>query len=239
MTRHGATLRRRALAAVRDPWVLLSAGVGVGVAWALGIPPALDVATGAVMLASATGIGIFVGAGRDGGSLDDDDDAAPRLRSGTRQAQLVSALEGYLADLREMHRSRLPDAVKDSAIEALVAADGARRAARRVAVAIDGLDGAIERAKTVAANVGGSGAEVRASLQRMQARRGALLKKLDGAVGEVAEVYTKLLELSATVDTLDLSDGDGSVEAVNDSLDGLRTAFAELEADAASARRLT
>src|ERR1700753_4160480 len=107
MTRNAVRWRRRALAAMRDPWVLLSAGSGVVVAWAIGIPPALDVTTAAVMLASATGISIFVGSDGDAAGFDDHDDAAPRLRSGTRQAQLVAVLEGYLADLRKMHGSKL------------------------------------------------------------------------------------------------------------------------------------
>jgi len=240
-------LRRRTVAAMRDPWVLLSAAVGGGLAWAVGIPAALDVGTGVVMLASAAGISAFVGHD-DGLSSDEEDAPLLRLRSGTRQAQLVTALEGYLADLRKLHDTKLPEAVTNSAIEALVAADGARHAARRVASSVDALDEAIERAARVAgtvADTGGTGdsagsvAQVRASQQRMEDRRDALLVRLGNAVGEVAEVYTKLLELSATIDTLDLSGGDGTVEDVNKSLDGLRDAFAEMETEARSARGLT
>ena len=229
--------RRRTATALRDPWVLLSAGLGGGAAWAVGIAPVLDVATAAVMLASAAAISVLTG--RDQKSSEDEDDPAPRLRPGTRQAELVAALEGYLSDLRTMNASDLPDAVTDSAIEALVAAGGARRVARRVAAAVDALDDAIDRAAKVAGTVGGTGASVRASRQRMESRRDALLAKLSDAVGEVAEVYTKLVELSATVDTLDLTAGGGNVEDVNDSLDGLRAAFAEMETDASSARELT
>lgn len=223
---------RRVADGVRDPWVLLTAALGGGLAWAIGIPAALALLITVAMLAGAGALTLVRAPER--GALE-----GPRLRSGTQQAQLVEALEGYLRDLRRLRETKLPDAVTDSAIEALVAADGARQVAQRVAAAVDALDDALARSRQVSRTVGGAGDGVRATMARMAARREALLAKLSGAVTEVAEVYTKLLELSATVDTLSLGDGVGEVESVNASLDSLRGAFAELEADATSARELT
>jgi len=121
----------------------------------------------------------------------------------------------------------------------LVAADGARQVGQRVATAVDALDAALDRTTSVTRTAGGNSAAIRASVARMTARRDALLTKLADAVGEVAEVYTSLLELSATVDTLNLGDGVSEVEGVNASLDALRDAFAALEKDASTVRELT
>jgi len=199
--------------AIADPWVLLTSALGGGLAWAVGIPEGGAAAIGFGML----GVAATTAAVMKGGGETEPDDRRPELRKGTPQQRMAEALEGYLGDLRELRGSKLPDSVTDSAIEALVATDGAHAAAVRVAVAVDKLDDAIERSQRIA----GAGSVavpsgVRDSLKRMEERRQGLLGKLDTAVSQVAEVYTKLLELSATVD----------------SLDSLRTAFAELERDA-------
>lgn len=227
-----SALARRAADELRDPWVLLLAGLGGGLAWAIGIPALVALLIAVAMLAGAGTLGAVRNAGAP--ELE-----GPKLRSGTQQRQLVDALEGYLGDLRAMRHTKLPDAVTDSTIEALVAADGARQVGHRVAAAIDALDAALDRTTSVTRTAGGNSAAIRASLSRMTARRDALLSKLAAAVGEVAEVYTSLLELSATVDTLNLGDGVSDVEAVNTSLDALRVAFAALEKDASTVRELT
>jgi len=212
-----------------DPWVVLVSALGGGAAWATGIPVAGAAAIGVGMLGAAAAAAAVVRP-RDDEPAED----VPELRKGTPQARMTEALEGYLHDLRELRGTRLPDSVTDSAIEALVATDGAHAAALRVAVAVDRLDDAIARSERIAA--GGSAAVpsgVRDSIQRMGQRRQGLLGKLDKAVSEVAEVYTKLLELGATVDSLDVGGPQlTDVETVNASLDSLRTAFAELERDA-------
>jgi uncharacterized coiled-coil DUF342 family protein len=80
-------------------------------------------------------------------------------------------------------------------------------------------------------------ADVRASIQRMQQRRSDLLAKLATAVDEVGEVYTKLLELSTTAEIIDVPTDDISAAAqLNDSLDAIRAAFAELENEAITTR---
>lgn len=219
---------QRVGASLADPWVLLTSAVGGGLAWAVGIP---------VAGAGAIGLGMLGGAAAAASLLrvraSESEEPEPKLARGTAQARMVEALSGYLADLAVLRASRLPESVTDSAIEALVATDGAHAQALRVAVAVDRLDHALYRSQAIVAGPTGTPAGVRESMDRMQARRQALLGKLDSAVAEVAEVYTKLLELSATVDTLDVAGPQlTDVETVNASLDSLRTAFAELERDA-------
>jgi hypothetical protein len=73
----------------------------------------------------------------------------------------------------------------------------------------------------------------------MQQRRSDLLANLAAAVDEVGEVYTKLLELSTTADLIDVPTDDVSAAAqLNDSLDAIRGAFAELETEAITTRAL-
>lgn len=171
-----------------------------------------------------------------GGLLNREDDedrprepALPEIRKGTEQAQLVDLLDRYIHDLRGLRSSPKPDAVVDPSIEALVAAESAYGPAVRVAAAVDGLDTALHRS---AATPSGS-AEVREAVQRMANRRAALLEKLRSMVDEVAEVYTKLLEMSAAVSSLDVAMGaTEDVEKVNSSLDSLRHTLAELETQA-------
>ena len=152
----------------------------------------------------------------------------PELHRGTEQAKLVELLDRYINDLRNLRSGPKPDAVVDPSIEALVATENAYPNAVRVAAAVDGLDVALSRAGGPSENQ-----EVRAAVQRMSDRRKALLGKLQLTVDEVAEVYTKLLEMSAAVSSMDLTIGaTKDVEQVNASLDSLRTSLAELETQA-------
>ena len=99
----------------------------------------------------------------------------------------------------------------------------------RVAAAVDGLDTALTRSTSTPSN----STEVREAVQRMANRRAALLEKLRSMVDEVAEVYTKLLEMSAAVSSLDISMGaTEDIEKVNSSLDSLRHTLADLETQA-------
>jgi len=219
--------------AIADPWVLLTSALGGGLAWAVSIPAGGAAAIGFGMLGVAAATSAALKGGEDGDS-ESSETKLPGLVHGTPQERMVSALGGYLGDLKSMRETKLPDSVTDSAIEALVATDGAHAAAMRVAVAVDKLDEALARSERIAGSGGMAvPSGVRDSIQRMGERRDGLLGKLDKAVSEVAEVYTKLLELTATVDTLDVGGPQlGDVETVNDSLDSLRSAFAELERDA-------
>jgi hypothetical protein len=196
------------------------------VAWAadvVGAGAAVGVALGAYAVGALVG-GLL---GKD----DDEPSAAahlPALHQGTEQEALVANLGRYIEDLRALREAHQPEVVVDPAIEALVATEHAHGTAVRVAAAIDGLDVALARS-------GGpsSSGEVRDAVRRMEARRTALLDKLRGTVDEVAEVYTKLLEMSAAVSALDVDAGaTEEVAKVNDSLDTLRQSLSELEAQA-------
>jgi nucleoid-associated protein YgaU len=224
----------RAGRALRDPWSLVVAGIGAGSAWAIGLPVGAVGLVGAGMLGAAAVVG---GAVRSD-SATPEELPAPPLRPGTVQSGLLGTLTGYRTDLEQLQRQRLEPAVAMSATEAVDAARSAEAVANRVARAVDAVDEAVGRAQGVARQLPRS-AEVRGSVQRMTQRRDDLLRKLSEAVEEVGEVYAKLLELSTTADLVGV-DTDGVSEAarVNDSLDAIRSVFAELEADASATRAL-
>jgi hypothetical protein len=222
--------RLRIRPTLTDPWTVLVCAGGGGIAWALGTPAPLSAVVSGGMLAAAGIAAVFRPAPVERAGAE-----PARLRAGTQQAQLVSALEGYLADLRRLRHSGLADTLTNSAIEALVAAEDAVGVAQRVARAVDGLDDALARAAQVGGPSGAS-PEVRAVMQRMQARREHLLQRLRSALAEVSEVYAKLLELSATAELPAPGlNGPGSVDEVNRSLDALRESFAQLDAEARGA----
>jgi hypothetical protein len=223
----------RAANALKDPWSLVVAGVGAGSAWAIGLPVGAAGLVGVGMLGVAAVVG---GAVRGDGRPSEPE--PPPLRPGTIQAQLVSTLHGYRTDLDQLQQGNLAPAVAISAVQAVEAAHNAENVANRVARAVDAVDDAVTRAEGVARQMPRSG-EVRASVQRMLQRRNGLLEKLTEAVDEVGEVYAKLLELSTTASLVGV-DTDGTSEAaqVSDSLDAIRGVFAELEADASTARAM-
>jgi len=218
--------------AVREPRYLLVAGLGTGSAWAIGLPFGAAVVVGAGMLGVATVVGDRVHGGGP------HDPAAPPLRAGTPQAILVLTLQGYRADLERLQHARPAAAIAQMTVRAGAAAHGAEKVADRVAGAVDAVDDALTRADRVARQMTHP-AQVRASIHRMQQRRSELLAKLTAAVDDVGEVYTKLLELSTTAELIDVSTDDVSAAAqLNDSLDAIRAAFAELETEAITTRAL-
>lgn len=221
--------RSRLAAQATDPWLALVAALGGGLAWAVRIPEPVAVLIGVAMWVVGLLVGVLRGR-EDDGSLPEPKEPRIELVRGTEQAGLVETLTAYVADLRRLRESPLPTGVVDPAIAALVAAEGAQRTARRVAAAVDGLDTALARSSR-GPHVS-SAAGVRDAVTRMQDRRASLLARLHGTVDGVAEVYTKLLETSATVSALDVGDGAlTEIDSVNTSLDSLRTSLAELEAD--------
>jgi hypothetical protein len=217
----------------KDPWLLVTSGVGGGLAWA--VLPAVGLAG---TIAGPVGLGIGVamwGIGAVVGALSTKDEDAwheaeeidPRIRPGTQQATLVRSLRGYVRDLEALRASPLPDSVLDQAITALVAAQGAEDTALRVAAAVDGLDDALKRSRRPPGQEPRGGALQ--AVQRMAERRHALLTKLQHGVDGVAEVYTELLELRANVAALDVGEVGDELETVRASLDALRGSLAELE----------
>ncbi|GAB7004892.1 hypothetical protein JCM18899A_23650 [Nocardioides sp. AN3] len=222
-------LGRRALASLREPWLLVTSAFGGGIAWAVGIPAAEAVGVTALMLAAGAAIGALR-PGEETSDWDDDPTADIRLRPGTQQAALVAALEGYVDDLTRFRSGHLPGPLVDSAIEALVAAKSAYGTARRTAAAIDALDDAVARSRAARHRLGSDVGSIADAEGRMMHRRAELAGKLQTGVAGVAEVYTKLLELSASMDSMDLAGGE-DLGDVSSSLDALRGAFSELEAD--------
>ena len=228
---------RLVLRAGKDPALVVSSGVGGGLGWAVlagtsvAAGPAVGIGLG--VAAAMWGVGAVVGALRGDGQESWEDPAPEpgdvRLRPGTPQAEMVAALRGYVRDLRELRESPLPDAVLDQAIGALVAAEGAEDTAVQVALAVDGLDDALRRSRRPPGQEPRGGAL--AAVQRMAERRHALLTKLQHGVDGVAEVYTELLELRASVAALDVGapGGEDELAQVSDSLDQLRGSLAELE----------
>jgi hypothetical protein len=227
-----ASFAARALRSLRDPWSLVVAGIGAGSAWAVGLPVGAAGLVGAGMLGVAAVVG---------GALRSGDDAEPRpvqLRPGTVQSDMLRTLQGYRADLNRLTSGPQAPAVGVTAREAADAAAEAERVAHSVALAVDAVDDALVRARGVAQQLPGS-ADVQATVQRIGERRGQLLTKLHDAVGEVGELYARLLELSSTAGLVGLeTDAGGRAADVNDSLDAIRVVFAELEADASRTRAM-
>ena len=212
--------------AAGDQWLLLGSGVIGGLGWAVGTPALAAGAVAVVCLVVGAVTKVLVG------------DVDPPQRAalagparGTEAAHLMQALDEYLADLRALRESETPDVVTDATVEALVAARDARDNAAKAAAAVQALESALDRSQAVhaRARIRARGDGVDQAEARMRARRDQLLASLDRAVAEIAEVYTKLLELTATA-SLDTSETlAGSVGEVSTSLDSLRAALGELE----------
>ena len=234
--RIATSIATQSVRTIRDPWNLLIAGVGAGAAWAIGLPAGAAGVVGAGMF----GVAAVVGGAARGNDNDGDptDEQAHPLRPGTPQANLVAAMRGYRSDLDDVRRSAFAPAVAVTARHAAEAARQAEIVANRVAQAIEAVDDAVARADRVARQMPRS-VPVKDSVERMKQRRSDLLTKLTEAVDEVGEVYTKLLELSTTVDLLAVPTLEASEAAqLSDSLDAIRGAFTELEVDASTTRAL-
>jgi len=225
-----ASFASRALRSLRDPWSLVVAGIGAGSAWAVGLPVGAAGLVGAGMLGVAAVVG---------GAVRKPDESPPaQLHPGTVQQEMVQTLQGYRGDLNRLTSGPQAPAVGVTAREAADAAAEAERVARTVALAVDAVDDALARAQGVARQLPGS-ADVQATVQRMGERRGQLLTKLHDAVGEIGELYARLLELSTTAGLAGIDTDAGSRAAeVNDSLDAIRIVFAELETDASRTRAM-
>lgn len=219
---------KRVGATASDPWLGLASGFIGAAGWAAHVvsaPPAALIAGGAFAVGALMGGLVNRGKEPDAWS---EEPALPELVGNTRQAGMVADLRHYLEELRTIRSGHIPDAVVDLSIEALVGAENALRTATRVAAAVDGLDRALSRSDGSSTN-----AEVRASVKRMADRRDALLAKLEATSNEVAVVYTKLLEMTATMDSFDLGGGGSDdIARVSSTLDSLRTNLTELEAQA-------
>ncbi len=217
---------RRAAQTLRDPWSLVAVAVGTGAAWAFALPLVGVGAVGLGMLGVTAAVGAISGKDQTDGVRPE-----PVLRPGTAQFQLVGTLESYLADLTNLQTGPLPPMLSTQAADAVSAAGSARMVALGVAASVDALDGALREAGQVVRRMSTT-RKVAAPLDRMKGRRQELLAKLTAAVDGVGELYTKLLELITTPELTSgvaLGRGPDPVAEVNESLDGIREAFAELD----------
>ena len=241
MNTSGRVHRRRTegtLAAVTGKWVLLTCLFGGGgVPWLLGTPVAQAlVVTAAMAILAGAVAGMLRPTGASGSTAISGQTGQvrrpPALRRGTEQAALVRAFDRYVADLAKFrHSAGLPDALTDPAVEAYVAAGGARDVAVRVARAVDALDTALDRAYEVGQGLPPSAAAAD-SLARMYDRRDRLMAALQEGLAQVQDLHAKLLELSATLELYGAGTVGAEVGDVGTTLDLLRRAFADLDVTA-------
>jgi hypothetical protein len=156
----------------------------------------------------------------------------PRPAGGSRQAQLLSAIESTVGRLQEFCAGELVPAVRAQAEEATAVATSALSTARTVARAADQLDEAARQLH----EVGRSGAGDEGAAGRLLRRRDALVQRLSSTADQLLDVYGNLVETNATLATSTLGTGDlaaGDAQAlagVSSSLDDLRVIASELEA---------
>jgi len=212
-----------------DPWALLTTGVVGGAAWAVG----LAVPVAGLIAVGTLGTAALISAVRKGKSRPDE----PDLRPNTDQAALIHALNGYVSQLQYLTMRGLATEVATAAADALRVAQESRARALRVALAIDLLDSGIDQNAEVRGFTEQGSQTIQTSIERMAARRQALLQKLRAAVDQIASVYAQLVEVSTTASTLDVSvDSGGEIAGIGDSLTALQKTFTELENDAAAIR---
>jgi hypothetical protein len=213
---------------VTDGWVLaLAAFFGLLAGFGLGLPVivALLAGVGTVVAAAAVNaVPVLIrGSKRDaiGGGAE-----RAELMPRTEQAQIVGQLEATLRRIRDLRDGpTVADSVKDSAAQAFAAATSALDTANAVAVGVDQLDAALRELQTV--RVAGP------SQQRLAERRGVMLDRLNRTLAGVLDVYSKLVETNATVNTSSIVEaGDqAQLQQIGSSLDDLRLIVGELEKD--------
>jgi len=194
-------------------------------------------ATVGLNLSVAVGVLVFLGtlvAGTAITALPDRDRRALAARrpGGTRQDQLLAAIESAVARLQEFSGGDLVPAVRPQAEEATTVATSALATARTVARAADQLDDAARQLT----EVGRHGDGDQGAAGRLRRRRDALVQRLSSTADQLLDVYGNLVETNATLATSTLGTGDiaaGDAEAlagVSSSLDDLRVIASELEA---------
>ena len=194
-------------------------------------------ATVGLDLSVGVGVLVFLGtlvAGTAIAALPDRDRRALAARrpGGTRQDQLLAAIESAVARLQEFSAGDLVPAVRPQAEEATTVATSALATARTVARAADQLDDAARQLT----EVGRHGDGDQGAAGRLRRRRDALVQRLSSTADQLLDVYGNLVETNATLATSTLGTGDvaaGDAEAlagVSSSLDDLRVIASELEA---------
>ena len=194
-------------------------------------------ATVGLNLSVAVGVLVFLGtlvAGTAITALPDRDRRALAARrpGGTRQDQLLAAIESAVARLQEFSGGDLVPAVRPQAEEASTVATSALATARTVARAADQLDDAARQLT----EVGRHGDGDQGAAGRLRRRRDALVQRLSSTADQLLDVYGNLVETNATLATSTLGTGDvaagdaAALAGVSSSLDDLRVIASELEA---------
>jgi hypothetical protein len=204
--------------------VLLAVFLGVLATVGLGLPVGVGVLAFLGTLVAGTAITALPDRGRA---------ALPaRPTGGTRQDQLLAAIESTVGRLQEFCAGDLVPAVRPQAEEATTVATSALATARTVARAADQLDDAARQLT----EVGRHGDGDQGAAGRLRRRRDALVQRLSSTADQLLDVYGNLVETNATLATSTLGTGDvaaGDAEAlaaVSSSLDDLRVIASELEA---------
>jgi hypothetical protein len=188
----------------------------------------LSAAVGLLVFAGALAVGIATTALAERPA----DRPAGAVRGSTRQAELLGAIEGTVAQLEQLAASDLVPAVRSQAEEAVTLAHSALGTARTVSRAADQLDTATRQLQDVGRAASDDGA-----VGRLRSRQGALIQRLSSTADQLLDVYGNLVETNATLATSTFTTGtvlgSGDAEAlasVSTSLDDLRVIAAELEA---------
>jgi hypothetical protein len=236
---------------VRDPWVYILAGLGGGIAWAVGVP-----------VAAAAGVGVAVGAARVGFG-------AALGRPSSRRPETASALpitehsaeqdwlrrgDAAVDTFRDLARS-LPAGLASShsasiATQADETLAGMRRLAGQASVTtkvagrlhVPSLRSERERLRLQLDNAGDPdiAGELERSLgsideqvdiaQRLERSRATLLARLESSALGLERLVAQLAEILALSESATSPvEGAAQLEALADDLEGMRTGLAEAE----------
>jgi hypothetical protein len=236
---------------VRDPWVYILAGLGGGVAWAVGVP-----------LAAAAGVAITVGGVRAGLGAVLSGRSGPRTRSGddlpitdhSPEQEWLDRGDAAVATFRDLARS-LPEGLASShsasiATQADETLAGMRRLAGQASVTtkvsgrlhVPTLKSEEERLRFQrdAATDADIAAELERSLdsigeqvdiaQRLERSRATLLVRLESSALGLERLVAQLAEILAMSEgATSPIEGAKQLEALADDLEGLRAGLAETE----------
>ncbi|MCU1678709.1 MAG: hypothetical protein JWM93_3467 [Frankiales bacterium] len=217
----------KAIESVTDGRILaLAAFFAVLATLGLGLPVVLGLLAALGTVATAAAVNAAPALRRDRAEAIGARPEVPELVAHTQQAQVVTQIAGTLDRIRQLRDGgTLAESVQDSAAQAYASAKSALETANKVATGVDQLDSAMRELQNVRA--------ASDSLERLGARRAVMLERLNRTLGGVVDVYGKLVETNATVNTssiIEAGDQD-QLRQIGSSLDDLRLIVGELEQD--------
>lgn len=235
---------------VRDPWVYILAGLGGGVAWAVGIPLVAAAGVGLAVGAVRAGIGAALGS-PDGQRVEALDppvtDRSPEQGWLSRGISAVEAFRDLALSLPEGLASSRSVSIASQADETLA---GMRRLAGQASVTtkaserlhVPSLQAEQERLRFQIGNATDPdiGEELERSLgsideqigiaQRLERSRATLLARLESSALGLESLVAQLAEILALSDgATSPVEGAKQLEALADDLEGLRAGLAEAE----------